>query len=51
MFETECRVNYGKAYVVEDNVKVLDIGMVVPQHRYLVETYLSSAVTGARWSG
>ena len=44
--ESESRVNYGKAYAVEHNVKVLDIGMVVEGHRYLIETYFDSAMRG-----
>jgi len=44
--EPASRVNYGKPYVVEHNVKVLDIGMVVPGHRYLIESYFESAMRG-----
>lgn len=40
------RVNYGKAYAVEHNVKVLDIGMVVDGHQYLLGHYFDSAMTG-----
>lgn len=42
--EPESRVNYGKAYAVEHNVKVLDIGMVVHNHRYLIEEYFKAAM-------
>jgi hypothetical protein len=45
--EPSSRVNYGKAYAVEHNVKVLDIGMVVQQHRHLIEGYFNSAMFGA----
>ena len=44
--EPQSRVNYGKAYAVEHNVKVLDIGMVVEGHRYLIESYFDSAMRG-----
>jgi len=40
------RVNYGKAYAVEHNVKVLDIGMVVEGHRYLITNYFEAAMRG-----
>lgn len=40
------RVNYGKAYAVEHNVKVLDIGMVTQNHRYLLSQYFDAAMTG-----
>ncbi|KAH8727752.1 hypothetical protein GQ44DRAFT_724818 [Phaeosphaeriaceae sp. PMI808] len=44
--EVASRINYGKAYAVEHNVKVLDIGMVVNEHRYLIESYFDSAMRG-----
>lgn len=44
--EPTSRINYGKAYAVEHNVKVLDIGMVVQGHRYLIESYFDSAMKG-----
>ena len=44
--ESSNRVNYGKAYAVEHNVKVLDIGMVVEGHRYLIESYFDAAMRG-----
>lgn len=44
--EPQSRVNYGKAYAVEHNVKVLDIGMVLEGHRYLIEQYFESAMLG-----
>jgi len=40
------RVNYGKAYAVEHNVKVLNIGMVTEKHRYLLASYFDAAMTG-----
>jgi hypothetical protein len=46
VLEPASRVNYGKAYAVEHNVKVLDIGLVVPNHRYLIERYYESAMLG-----
>ena len=42
--ELESRVNYGKAYVVEHNVKVLDVWMVIQSHRYLIEQYFDAAM-------
>ncbi|KAF1848721.1 uncharacterized protein K460DRAFT_276589 [Cucurbitaria berberidis CBS 394.84] len=44
--DVESRVNYGKAYAVEHNVKVLDIGMVMEGHRYLISTYFDRAMRG-----
>ncbi|KAH7091466.1 hypothetical protein FB567DRAFT_518747 [Paraphoma chrysanthemicola] len=44
--EPTSRVNYGKAYAVEHNVKVLDIGMVLENHRYLIAHYFDSAMRG-----
>jgi hypothetical protein len=46
ILEEASRVNYGKAYAVEHNVKVLDIGMVVDGHRYLLKAYFDSAMRG-----
>jgi hypothetical protein len=40
------RVNYGKPYAVEHNVKVRDIGMVVEEHRGLITGYFDSAMRG-----
>jgi len=42
--ELESRVNYGKAYAVEHNVKVLDVGMVIQDHRYLIKEYFDAAM-------
>jgi len=42
--EPESRVNYGKAYAVEHNVKVLDVGMVIQDHRYLIKMYFDAAM-------
>ncbi|CAN9449629.1 unnamed protein product [Alternaria alternata] len=44
LLEPESRVNYGKAYAVEHNVKVLDIGMVLEGHRYLIKQYFDAAM-------
>jgi hypothetical protein len=44
--EPESRVNYGKAYAVEHNVKVLDVGMVIEGHRYLIRQYFDAAMLG-----
>lgn len=44
--EPASRINYGKPYVVEHNVKVFDVGMVVPDHRYLIGIYFESALRG-----
>jgi hypothetical protein len=44
--EPASRVNYGKAYVVEHNVKVLDVGMVIPSHQYLIAQYFDAAMRG-----
>lgn len=46
VLEPASRVNYGKAYAVEHNVKVLEIGLVVHNHRYLIEQYYNSAMLG-----
>jgi hypothetical protein len=46
VLEPESRVNYGKPYAVEHNVKVLDVGMVHEQHRYLIAAYFESAMRG-----
>jgi len=45
--EPESRVNYGKPYVVEHNVKLLEVGMVCPNHLYLIAIYFDQAVRGA----
>jgi hypothetical protein len=42
--EAESRVNYGKAYAVEHTVKVLDVGMVIEGHRYLIKEYFDAAM-------
>ena len=42
--EPESRVNYGKAYAVEHNVKLLEVGMVLEGHRYLIQQYFDSAM-------
>jgi hypothetical protein len=40
------RVNYGKAYAVEHNVKVLDIGKVTNDHQWLLASYFDAAMRG-----
>jgi hypothetical protein len=42
----ESRVNYGKAYAVEHNVKFLKIGMVTANHQYMIEQYNDAAIRG-----
>jgi hypothetical protein len=44
--ELTSRVNYGKAYAVEHNVKVFEVGMVLEDHRYLIKEYFDSAMRG-----
>lgn len=44
--EPASRINYGKPYVVEHNVKVFDVGMVIPDHRYLIGSYFENALRG-----
>jgi hypothetical protein len=46
VLDSASRVNYGKAYAVEHRVKVLDIGLVVKEHRYLIGVYFDSAMRG-----
>jgi hypothetical protein len=33
------RINFGKTYTVEHNVKVLSIGIIAPEHLHLLEYY------------
>jgi hypothetical protein len=40
----ESRVNFGKPYAVEHNVKVMEIGMVAPEHMHLLESYFEAAM-------
>ena len=44
--EAASRVNYGKPYAVEHNVKVLDVGIVAESHQYLIPAYFDSAMRG-----
>lgn len=46
VLEPASRVNYGKPYAVEHNVKVLDVGMVFEDHRYLIPAYFKKAMEG-----
>jgi len=43
--ESASRVNFGKVYTVEHNVKVLDIGVVAQEHVYLLINYFKDALT------
>jgi hypothetical protein len=36
-FDQMSRINYGKVYTIEHNVKVEDFGMVIQDHHYLLE--------------
>lgn len=42
----ESRVNYGKVYAVEHNVKVRDIGMVDEEHLPLIDLYYEAYLDG-----
>ncbi|KAF1998970.1 hypothetical protein P154DRAFT_237447 [Amniculicola lignicola CBS 123094] len=42
--EAESRINYGKPYAVEHNVKVKEVGDVVDDHKYLLEYYFKNAI-------
>ncbi|KAF2030980.1 kinase-like protein [Setomelanomma holmii] len=42
----ESRLNYGKRYSVLHNVKVVDIGMIVDEHKHLVEAYSDTTING-----
>lgn len=33
------RINFGKIYTVEHNVKVLSIGIIAPEHAHLLQNY------------
>jgi hypothetical protein len=46
LLEPESRVNYARPYAVEHNVKVLDVGMVLESHRYLIVAYFDMAMRG-----
>jgi hypothetical protein len=43
--DSESRVNFGKPYAVEHNVKIMEIGMVVPEHMHLLEAYFQTAMS------
>jgi len=45
--EAASRVNFGKPYAVEHNVKVLEIGQVAQEHIHLLVTYFQQASFGA----
>lgn len=40
---SESRINFGKPYAVEHNVKVKEIGMVAPEHLHLLRAYFEQA--------
>lgn len=40
----DARVNYGKQYAVEHNVKIVEMGMVAEEHRHLVLAYFEAAM-------
>lgn len=40
------RVNFGKTYTVEHNVKVLEVGKVTPEHIVLLDHYWRIAMQG-----
>ncbi|OAL00920.1 hypothetical protein IQ06DRAFT_134959 [Phaeosphaeriaceae sp. SRC1lsM3a] len=40
----EARLNYSKHMSVEHDVKVVDIGMVVEKHRYMLGLYFEAAM-------
>jgi len=44
------RVNYGKTYTVEHNVKVLNIGVVAPEHLKLLDRNCNEAYLSKRLS-
>jgi hypothetical protein len=44
VLEPASRVNFGKVYTVEHNVKVLDIGVVDRNHHFLLIHYFNSAL-------
>jgi hypothetical protein len=46
--EAASRANYGKPYAMEHNVKVLGIGMIVPDYRYLIENHLNCVMIRVR---
>ncbi|KAF2727514.1 hypothetical protein EJ04DRAFT_451204 [Polyplosphaeria fusca] len=44
LLEPESRINYGKPYAVEHNVKVLEIGQVAPEHIHLLQIYFEDTM-------
>lgn len=43
--DPESRINFGKPYAVEHNVKIMEIGMVGEEHMHLLETYFQAAMS------
>jgi hypothetical protein len=41
----ESRINFGKPYAVEHNVKVMEIGMVAQEHMHLLKSYFEAAAS------
>lgn len=41
---TASRINFGKPYAVEHNVKLAEIGMVAEDHHHLLVTYFLEAM-------
>ncbi|KAF2732578.1 hypothetical protein EJ04DRAFT_607477 [Polyplosphaeria fusca] len=44
VLEAESRINYGKPYAVEHNVKVLEVGQVAPEHIHLLQIYFEDTM-------
>jgi hypothetical protein len=42
------RVDYGKHYEVSHTVRILNVGMVVEDHKHLIETYFQEATHDVR---
>jgi hypothetical protein len=43
LLQPEARINYAKKFAVEHHVQVVDIGMVVEEHKHLLHTYSQSS--------
>ena len=44
ILDTCSRINFGKTYTVEHDVKVLSIGIIAPEHLYLLENYWKRSI-------
>ena len=42
--EEASRINFGKPYAVEHNCKVLEIGMIAPEHMHFLVYYFQQAM-------